>query len=376
MKIPLNKPFWGKKEEQAAVTAIRTTLGAGEGPFNRKLEQALKSLTGVKYALAVTSCTHGLELAMAAMDIGPGDEVIVPSFTMTSTANCVVLRGATPVFADIDPVSFNIDPLDIRRKVTRRTRGIIVVHYAGMPCRMEEIGEIARKHKLFVVEDAAHAIGSAYRGRMLGTWSDIGVYSFHGTKNISCGEGGAVLTDRKDLAEAMEIYRANGTNRKAFLEGVVDKYSWVGKGTSYYLSDILASIALAQIFQITKINKQRQQIASLYTSKLSDYHTSVTLPSVPPQTIPNWHIYAIRFKDEGSRRFFIKAMRKEGVEVAPHYVPLHGSRMGKTLHGSKPGLPVTESVASTLVRMPIYPGLTKTQLSYIIASARRALERL
>lgn len=446
MHIPLTKPYWGKREERAAVRAIRTSSGVGDGPYTKKLIRELQKLTGVKYIFPVTSCTHGLELVMQALvhesKLNPGDEVILPSFTMSSTANAVVLAGGVPVFADIEPKFYNIDPEDIEKRISARTRGIIIVHYAGMPCYMEKIQKIAKKHNLWVVEDAAHAIGAYYKKRMLGTWGTAGVFSFHGTKNVSSGEGGVVLTNDKKLADYMDIYRANGTNRKAYLEGVVDKYSWVDKGSSFFLCDILASILIEQIHQIKTITKKRHQIASLYNKELQKLRDIVTLPTVPDQTDPNWHIYAILFHDEEKRKFFMQQMRAQGIEVSLHYVPLHSSEMGVRLRTystsltalqlkhppsqvtvipnlfrdlqhnntilvnpddsgkgvSSPGitpydkqstinyqqltinnlpiLPVTDEVSRLLVRLPIYPGLTKRELKYIITTMSSVLERL
>lgn len=379
MNIPLTKPYWGKKEEQAVINALRTSSGTGDGPFSRRLVQTIKQLTKSHYVFPVPSATHGLELAMQSLKalgrFRDGDEVIVPSFTMTSTANCVLLAGARPIFADIEPRYFTIDPTDIKRKVTDRTRGIIIVHYAGMPCNIVEIGKIARRHKLFVIEDAAHAIGATYKRKHLGTIFDIGVYSFHGTKNISCGEGGLILTQNSKAARYMEMYRTNGTNRNAFLRGEVDKYSWVLEGSSLLLSDILANIINTQLSQIAKINKLRYQIASYYTKHLLHFEKDrkIQLPQVPSQSSPNWHIYAIRFEAEKAASSFITQMKKKGIAVSRHYVPLHNSTMGVKLGTHRNRLPVTETIAKTLVRLPIYPGLTKKELSYIVSTAAGTL---
>jgi dTDP-4-amino-4,6-dideoxygalactose transaminase len=391
--IPLNKPYWGKKEQKIVLQALEKSIGSGDGPYNLKLVESLMKLTHAKYAIPVTSCTHGLELALRALRMTgrlfEGDEVILPSFTMSSTANAILLAGAKPVFVDIDDTFCNIDPTDIKRKITAKTRGIMVVHYAGMPCKMEEILAIAQKNKLWVVEDAAHAIGATYKGKALGTWGDIGVFSFHGTKNISCGEGGAVLTGEKEFVDAMDIFRANGTNRKAYLDGVIDKYSWVDIGTSFYLSDILASIVNVQIKQIKTINIKRNQIASIYLKSFIKYANVVKLPKIPDGAKPNWHIFALRFYDAQKRSVFIKSMRDKGVEVSYHYVPLHSSVMGlKLVENAKDkrnqgkerkfysDLPVTDVVSRTLVRLPIYPGLTKKELHYIITSAKNILDEL
>jgi dTDP-4-amino-4,6-dideoxygalactose transaminase len=370
MKIPLCKPYWGKEEEKAAVNAIRKTIGTGDGPNTVGLIEKLRKLTGARYVIPTTSCTHGMELAVAAMGVGPGDEVIVPSFTMSSTANAILISGGKPVFADIEPEYYSIDPEDIKIKITPKTRGIMVVHYAGMPAAMEKILAIARKHNLFVIEDAAHAIGVKYKGKMLGSWGDAGVYSFHGTKNACCGEGGTVLTSDKILADKMEIYRANGTNRKQFLEGIVDKYSWVGKGTSYFLSDILAAIMIPQVDKVSLISRKRTRIARKYLTAFSKFSDRIILPKVPDNTLPNWHIFAFRFRRPADRSVFIRQMRDRGIEVSYHYVPLHSAPMGVHLSDGKPvHLPVTDEVAGSLVRLPIYAGLKEKELNYIIRTA-------
>lgn len=375
MKIPLTKPYWDRREERSVIDALRNSNGTGDGKFSKKLTQELKKITRGKFVFPVTSCTHGLELAMLALGIGPGDEVILPSFTMTSTANAVVLRRATPVFADIENTYYCIDPKEIVKNIKERTRGIIIVHYAGMSCGLEEIIKIAKQYNLFVVEDAAHAIGSKYKGRMLGTWGDIGVYSFHGTKNISCGEGGVVITDNPNLAEKISVFRANGTNRDKFIQGIVDKYSWIEVGSSYFLSDILAALTLTQLKKIQIIIAKRTEIAEFYTKLFSPYEKIIQLPILPPDTIANWHIYAIRFFKQKHRDFFIKRMRIDGIEVSFHYTPLHSSPAGKTYASTKGTLPVTDEVSKTLVRLPIYPGLTKRELFYIADVARKILEK-
>jgi dTDP-4-amino-4,6-dideoxygalactose transaminase len=377
MLIPLTKPDWGRKEERAVVTAMQEGIGTGDGPNVARLEKKLQNLTGAKYALATTSCTHALELAVTGLGLTSGQEVILPSFTMTSTANAVVLKGAKPVFADIDPTTYNIDPQEIRRKITGKTVGIIVVHYAGMPCEMMEITKIAEQNGLWVVEDAAHAIGAKLRSKALGTFGKAGCFSFHGTKNIACGEGGAVVTNDPKLASRMEIYRANGTNRKAFLEGTVDKYSWVSPGTSFFLSDILASLAHAQLNRMKEINRKRQLIASSYLRGLKPFDRKIIhLPVTPKNTFPNWHIFAVRFNESGLRKIFQKKMRQIGIEAATHYVPLHSSLMGKANFPDSGNLPNTDQTAETLIRLPIYPGLSKKEISYILECATKVLSML
>lgn len=377
MTIPFTKPYWDKKELRAVEHALKTTLGTGDGPWSKKVVGQMQKFVDVPYVYPVTSCTHGLEMALHALGVGKGDEVIVPSFTMSSTANAVLINGGTPVFCDIEEDTYGVDPGDLEWCITPRTKGIIVVHYAGMPCRIEEILKIARRHHLFVVEDAAHCMGASYKKKALGTFGDVGVYSFHGTKNLCSGEGGIVVFHRDDLVDAMDIYRANGTNRRQFLRGVVDKYTWVGIGTSFFLSDILAAIMSVQLTKINAINAKRTAIARMYTKLFQKYQSYVFLPQVPDHTIPNWHIYALRFHKEADASLFYNKMKKKGITVTTHYVPLHSSPMGKRLAGkSYRKLPSTERVASTLVRMPVYPDLTKKQLSYICSSAQAILERL
>jgi len=377
MNIPFNKPYWGVEEIKAVTKSIRTGLGTGDGPNTKLLIEKLQKILGVSFVLPVTSCTHGLEMIIACLGIGKGDEVIVPSFTMSSTANAVVLTGATPVFADIEEERYTIDPKDVKRHITPHTKGIILVHYAGIPCLMEELLSLAKKHHLFIVEDAAHAIGSFYKRKALGTFGDAGAFSFHGTKNICCGEGGAVVTRNKNLSDMMEVYRANGTNRRDYLRGMVDKYTWVGKGTSFFLSDILASMLVAQVKKIPIINAKRMQIAQTYTHAFGKYRDIVTLPVVPVHTQPNWHIYGIRFKKEVYANIFLDEMHKKGIGASTHYVPLHSSPMGRKIcRRSFEHLPVTESVAKTLVRLPIYPGLTEKEVRYVTETATSILEKL
>mgnify|MGYP001611604226 CR=1 FL=1 len=374
--IPLTKPYWGKEEADMLLRAFQTTTGVGDGPYSRKLSGRLERLLTVGHAFPVTSCTHALELAMRALGVGAGDEVILPSFTMTSTANCVVLAGAVPVFVDIDPVTYCIDPDDVEMTITHKTRGIVVVHYAGMACDMEKLGHIARKHKLFIVEDAAHAIGAKYLGKPLGTLGAAGAFSFHGTKNVSCGEGGALVTNDPILAKKIGIFRANGTNRNDFIKGLVAKYHWIGAGSSYFLSDLLASLVLVQLTKLRVINAARRKIAASYANAFSQFSGKIQLPTVSKGTNPNWHIYAIKLPTIAARQRFVEAMRAAGIEVSLHYVPLHSSPMGKRVNGNKRKLPITEDVAATLVRLPIYPGLTERELEYITTTARRILKKI
>lgn len=378
MHVPLHKPYWGKRAEKAVIHAMRTGAGTADGPQTQLMRQKLTKLTGAAFAIPVTSCTHAMEAAVACLGAKKGDEVIVPSFTLASTATAVMIRGATPVFADIDPVTYSLDPGDVMKVITKRTVGIITVHYAGVAGpNFDSLMGIAKKNKLWLVEDAAHCIGAAYKGKTLGTFGAAGALSFHGTKNVAAGEGGAILTNSQKLADAMEIFRSIGTDRMAFLAGKVSAYSWVGEGSSFMLSDILAALVNIQLDQIDIINKNRSHIASEYTKALASFSDRVQLPVVPAgMTTPNSHIYALKFVTAPMQERFIQAMRKRDVEVSSHYVPLHNSPMGVKLGGDKRGLPVTEETAKTLVRMPIYAGMKSSELEYTIVSAQKVLKAL
>ena len=378
MHIPLHKPFWGKAAESAVIAAMRTGAGTADGPQTALMREKLRQLTHAKYAIPVTSCTHAMEAAVACLGAKKGDEVIVPSFTLASTATAVMVRGATPVFADIDPVHFSLDPADVAKLITKRTVGIMTVHYAGLAGKhFDNLLKLARQSGLWVVEDAAHCIGAAYKGKALGTFGAAGALSFHGTKNVAAGEGGAILTNSRALSDAMEIFRSIGTDRMAFLAGKVSAYSWVGEGSSFMLSDILAALVNIQLDQITRINKDRHHIASEYTKAFTAFDDRVQLPTVPKgMTTPNWHIYALKFRSEKLRTTFMAAMRERHIEVSSHYVPLHNSPMGVRLGGGRRLLPITVDVAKTIVRMPIYAGMRANELEYVVTTAKKVLKAL
>ncbi len=378
MKIPLHKPLWGKKAEAAVIKAMRTGAGVADGRYSQEMREKLKRLTAARYALPVTSCTHAMEAIMMGLGVKTGDEVIVPSFTLASTATAVMIHGARPVFADIDPVTYSLDPADVEKKLTKRTVGILTVHYAGMAgTNFDGLRRLAKSNGLWLAEDAAHCIGSWYKDRHLGTFGVAGAFSFHGTKNIACGEGGAIITNTRVLADKMEVIRAIGTDRQAFLQGKVSLYQWVGVGSSYLLSDILASLVNIQIDQIDRINKDREQIASEYTKALNPFASNIQLPIVPKgMSNPNWHIYAIKFRTPKQAVNFVSKMHAKHISATTHYVPLHASPMGRTLTGSKFRLPVTEDVAKTLVRMPIYAGMTERELDYVINTAQNILKNI
>lgn len=378
MKIPLHKPLWGKKAERAVIEAMRHGSGTADGPHSAHMRNMVQTITGARFALPVTNCTHAMEIAVACLGVGAGDEVIVPSFTLASTATAVMRNGGIPVFADIDRATYCLDPKDVERMITKKTVGIMTVHFAGMAGgNFDTLLRLAKKHNLWLVEDAAHCIGSEYKGRSLGTYGSAGAFSFHGTKNVACGEGGAVVTNSVSLSEKMEVFRAIGTDRAAYLAGKVSIYQWIGEGSSYFLSDILAALTNVQLDNLSKITKDRQFIATQYTKAFQKFSDMVQLPIVPEgMTKPNWHIYALKFHTVDQRKIFVQEMRKKGIEVSTHYVPLHTAPMGVKLSKKVRQLPVTDDVANTLVRMPIFAGMTRKELSHVIATTQRVLQSL
>ena len=362
--IPLHKTFWGKEEEEAAVLALRTGTGVGDLSYSTELAKSLKRYLSVNYVLPTASGTAALELACACI-LKRGNEVIMPSFTFSSCANAVMLTGAKPVFVDIDINTYNIDAREIEKKITKKTKAIMVVHYAGMACDMEKIMALSKKHKLFVIEDAAHALGATYFGTNLGTIGDIGAYSFHGTKNAATGEGGVFVTNSREIFKTAEIVREKGTNRSSFMRGERKKYSWVKVGRSLILSDILSAIALEQVKKLDKITSLRKKNADYLLKKFAKFSSKIILPQIPKDAGPNWHIFAIRVP-RLLRDKVVKGLRSYGIEASFHYLPLHSSSMGKKLGYKHKDLPITEEVAATLIRLPMHPKLMRSEMDYII----------
>ena len=369
--IPLHKAFWGKEEERAAIMAMRSGTGVGDLRFSESLSVIIKRKLGTKYALPTGSGTASLELACAVC-YKKGDEIILPSFTFSSCANAIMLSGAKPVFADIDINTFNINPIDIEKAITNKTKAIMVVHYAGMSCDMDRIQSIADRWGIDIIEDSAHALGAKYKGNFLGTLGKIGCFSFHGTKNAASGEGGAFVTKDAKISKIAEVIREKGTNRSSFMRGERRKYSWVRVGRSLILSDILSAIALEQIKKLDTITQLRKKNAEYMLKKLEKRLSSkLILPKVSEGTDPNWHIFAIRVP-KVIRNNVIRGLKSYGIEASFHYLPLHTSVMGQRLGYKKGYLPVTEEVSDTLIRLPIHPKLKRSEIDYIVA----ALEKL
>lgn len=366
--IPFYKPYFGHEEKEIALHVLERGMLGGNGYFTSILRQTIKELFGAQYVIAVTSASDALELAMMAFDVRPGDEVIMPSFTFVSTANAVVRQGGRPVFVDIEPDTWNIDPDAVERHITSATRGIIPVHYAGQGCAMERLMDIARAHNLWVVEDAAQAVGARYAGRYLGTWGDAGCYSFHITKNVTCGEGGAFLTDNEAIARRAEIIAEKGTNRSAFLRGEVDKYTWVDLGSSFILSDMLAAIITEQLKKIDDINSRRIAIWERYHTELADLEARghIIRPVIRSQAKHNGHIYAFLCADVSRRDAVLAGLKARGIDATFHYIPLHSSPYARSHGLYTEDLPVTDRVSASLVRLPLYPQLTADDQAYVI----------
>ncbi len=366
--VDFNQPAFVGKELEYITQAVRNGHISGDGEFSHRCQDVLEAITGATRVLLTTSCTHALEMAALLLDLRPGDEVILPSFTFVSTVNAFVLRGVRPVFADIRPDTLNLDETLLPGLISSRTRAIALVHYAGVACEMDRIMEIAAEHGLAVVEDNAHGLFGKYRGRPLGTFGRFGTLSFHETKNVTCGEGGALVINQAANIEAAEIVREKGTDRSRFFRGQVDKYSWVGLGSSYVLSDLLAAMLLAQLEQRDRIQARRQAIWENYMHGLTPWAAArgIRLPIVPPACEQSFHMFYLLLADLRERTAFIGYLRERGIYSVFHYVPLHLSSMGRTF-GGKPGdCPVTEQISDRLVRLPFHYSLTDEQQNLVI----------
>lgn len=368
-EIPFNKPFVGKEEEQAVIEALRGGHLRGDGLYTKRVQEQMEEWLGVKHVLLTTSCTHALEMAMMVLNIGTGDEVIMPSFNFVSSANAAVLRGAIPVFADITPGTMNIDPEDIRRKITERTKAIVPVHYAGVGCDMDSIMKIAADHDLYVVEDAAQGVDAYYRNKPLGTIGDIGCYSFHDTKNITCGEGGAFLTNNDKFAQKAEIIREKGTNRAAFFRGEIDKYSWVSEGSSYIPSDLLAALLEVQLDKKDEIKDKRRRVWETYHKALQPLAEAgkLSLPCIPDECDSNYHIFFFHVNEPEQQQPIIDALKNRGIKASFHYVPLHSAPFSKKSLKNSTVLGGTQKLSETLIRLPIYPQLNESLENILMA---------
>jgi dTDP-4-amino-4,6-dideoxygalactose transaminase len=375
--IPFNKPFIaGKELFYIAQAVIENHHTAGDGPFTKRCQEWLETRLGCKKALLTHSGTAALEMAAILADIHPGDEIIMPSFTFVSTANAFVLRGGVPVFVDIHPNTLNIDESLIESAITSKTRAIVPVHYAGVSCRMDAIVEIARARGIYVIEDAAQALLSQYKGQYVGASGQIVCLSFHETKNIICGEGGALLINDPSIIERAEIIREKGTNRNQFFRGQVDKYTWVDIGSSYLPSDILAAFLYAQMENAEQIIAKRNLIFDLYREGLQPLADSghIQLPAIMEHSRSNGHLFYILTGSLTERTALSEFLEKRGISVVFHYVPLHSSPAGRKYGRMSGSLRITEQVSDNLLRLPLYYEMTPGDVHKVITAIKHFYE--
>jgi len=368
--IPFNRSCFAGNEHVYIAQAVANGHISGDGPFTKKCHEFFERELGVRKVLLTTSCTHALEMAGLLLDLRPGDEVIVPSFTFVSTANAFALHGARPVFVDVRRDTLNLDERQLEGLITERTRAVVPVHYAGVGCEMDEILGLAAEHGVAVIEDNAHGLFGRYRGRYLGTLGGMATQSFHETKNFNCGEGGALLINDPAYAERAEIIREKGTNRSRFFRGQVDKYTWVDLGSSYLPSDILAAILYAQLEYRERIQAQRRRVWEYYDAHLRSWikEHGVRLPVVPSCCEQSYHMYYLLLPSLEERQALIGHLRDRSILSVFHYVPLHLSDMGRRF-GGKPGdCPVTEDVSARLLRLPFYNDLAEGEQARVVAA--------
>ena len=372
MPIPFNRAALVGPELAYIASAVADGHISGDGQYTRRCHVLLEEIVGCPKALLTTSCTHALEMAALLLDLKPGDEVIVPSFTFVSTVNAFVLRGAKPVFCDIRPDTLNLDERLLPGLITPRTRAIFVVHYAGVGCEMDEIMRVASARGLPVVEDNAHGLLGAYRGRPLGSFGCLATQSFHETKNFTCGEGGALLINDGKLIERAEIIREKGTDRSRFFRGQVDKYSWVDVGSSYLPSEILAAVLCAQLEARERIQACRRAVWESYRAGLQDWAAAngVRTPEIPAHCEQSYHMFYLIMPDLERRQALIAHLKSQGILSVFHYLPLHLSVMGRAMGGREGDCPVTESVSDRVLRLPLYMQLTPQDVSRVIDAVR------
>lgn len=370
--IPFNRPSMAGHELDYIAAAVRNGRVSGDGEFTRRCHAILEELLPGTRALLTTSCTHALDMSALLLDIAPGDEVIVPSFTFVSTVNAFALRGAVPVFADIRPDTLNIDERQVEALITERTRAILAVHYAGIGCEMDALLAVTQRHGLALVEDNAHGLFGRYRGRPLGTFGVVSTLSFHETKNMSCGEGGALVIGDPALVERAEIIREKGTNRTRFFRREVDKYTWIDLGSSFLPSEMLAAFLCAQLEARESIQAERRRVWTAYQTGLAGWGDAhgVRLPIVPDHCEQPYHLFYLLLPSESARRSLIDHLARAGAMAVSHYVPLHLSPMGLKLQREPAVCPVTEDVSARLLRLPFFPTLSAADQAGIIQSIR------
>lgn len=366
--IPFNKPYMTGKELAYVEEAYRNGMLAGDGPFTKQCHKWLEQKMSAPKVLLTHSCTAALEMSALLLDLKEGDEVIMPSYTFVSTANAFALRGATPVFVDIRPDTLNIDEKLIEQAITKHTKAIVPVHYAGVACEMDSILELAQNYRIPVVEDAAQALMSSYKGRLLGGVGHLGAFSFHETKNIISGEGGALVVNDQHYSELAEIIREKGTDRSRFFRGMVDKYTWQEKGSSFLPGELTAAFLWAQLEEAHSITKKRLQIWSRYHDELNELEQKEILrrPIVPSNCEHNGHLYYILLNPSVNRQDLIAQFKKNGILAPFHYVPLHSSPAGMKLSRRGTSMQFTDDISARLVRLPLFFSLTEAEQDMVI----------
>ena len=367
-KIPFNRADIGSRDLALLSKSISDGHISGNGPFTKQAESEISRVIGSHKTLLTTSCTHALEMSALLLNLKTGDEVIVPAFTFVSTASAFMLYGAKPVFVDVQHDTLNINPESVEAAITERTRAICVVHYGGVACEMKKLSEIAKRHDLVLIEDNAHGLFAKYKHQYLGTFGSLATQSFHETKNITCGEGGALIVNDPKLAERAEILREKGTDRTKFLRGQVDKYTWVDVGSSWVISDLLAAILCGQLERADDIYVKRMRIWNRYNIELTNWaeNNNVMTPVVPDGCDHTGHVFFLRLATSDSRDQFIRHLRDHGILAVFHYQPLHLSTVGRSLGGREGQFPVTEKAGDCLVRLPLFNSLTDAEQSFII----------
>ena len=376
IKILFNKPFSTGRELEYIQQALSNTHLSGNGEFTKKCHTWLESKTSCHKAFLTHSCTAALEMAAILADIQPGDEVIMPSYTFVSTANAFVLRGGVPVFVDIRPDTLNLDESKIEAAITPKTKAIVPVHYAGVGCEMDVIMEIAQHHQLLVIEDDAQGVGSAYKGRSLGSIGHLAGVSFHETKNVICGEGGALLVNHPTWIERAEIIWEKGTNRSQFFRGLVEKYTWIDIGSSYLPSEINAAFLWAQLEVAEAITHKRMNIWQQYHEAFTDLEAQgkVRRPIIPDQCQHNAHMYYLLLPDKDSRTALIEQLKNSGINAVFHYVPLHSSPSGRKYGRAQGDLSHTENLSSCLLRLPLWVEMTSEEVMHVVDTVYEALK--
>lgn len=372
--IRFQRPDVQASDEAAILRALRTGRIGGNGEIGRRVQSTLAARLGVRGALLAPNATQAIEIALAALGIGRGDEVVLPSFSFVSIANAVLARGATPVFCEIDDATLNLDVADAAARVTERTRAVLPTHYAGVACDLDALGALAESRGLAIVEDAAQALGSSWRGRALGSIGTAGAFSFHETKNVTCGEGGAFVTDDPELLARAEVVHEKGTRRSAFLRGELERYEWVEEGGNFVLSDLLAALLESQLEREPAMRARRTEVWSAYHAGLEALAARgvVRLPHVPEHAAHNAHLYVLRVPGDGEQARILDGLRASGIEASFHFQPLHASPFARERLGCDPdAFPRTLEAARSLVRLPLHAGMTPRDAERVVAALTR-----